>query len=149
MLMIFKILGCQKQPTDSDVISLSINCVHMVYAYSYNFKINLKGGKALFSCNCTIDKKQDNDTFVACKDVEIDKEYFYQLIEILKNNDITKIVRKNRFKKDLFFVKDKTNYSISLGFENDKYLKAPIYFEEVYLFLKQLASLFATEVTNE
>ncbi|NLZ74917.1 MAG: hypothetical protein GX914_00260 [Erysipelotrichia bacterium] len=149
MLILFEMLGCQKQPTDADVISLSINCVSMVYTYSYYFKIHLEDGKTLFSCNCTIDKEKQNDTFVSCENVEIDNEYFNQLINILKANNVTKTVRKNRYKKDLFFIRDKTKYSISLGFENDKYLKAPIYFEDIYIFLKQLASLYAMEVTNE
>jgi len=151
MLIFFELLGCQKTPnvTDDDVVCLRISCTHMAFSYSYNFKIGIKDDVVLFSCDCSIDKENHNDTRVSCENVEIDNQYFRQLLEILKKNNVTETVRKHKKKINLFFVPDKTEYSISLNFKNDVQLSADLHFEEVYTFLKQLASLYATEVTNE
>ncbi|MGI6509236.1 MAG: hypothetical protein ACOX1L_01445 [Erysipelotrichaceae bacterium] len=151
MLMLFKMSGCQKKPnvTDENVVGLSVSCTHMAFSYSYNFKIYVQENKTLFSCDCSIDRESYNDTRVSCKDVPIEDRYFDQLIEILKVNNVTEEVLKYKEKINWFFVADKTEYKITLFFENDKYKDASLHFEELYEFLKHLAGLYATEVTYE
>lgn len=149
MLILLNLLGCQKTPEDEDVVGLSISCTHMVYAYSYSFSIYIKNDVTYFSCMCAIDKENDKYKMVTCKNVEIDSKYFYQLKDILKENNITEEVLKSKKKMDLFFVRDKTTYNISLTFKNDKYKSALLHFDEVYEFLKHLAGIYATEVTYE
>ncbi len=151
MLILATMLGCQKQPdiNDEDVVGVRICCRHMAFSHSYNFKIYLKDDKTMFTCDCSIDKEEKNDIRVSCEDVQIADEYFNQLIEILKADNITKKVLKSKKKINWFFVADKTEYSITLFFNNDKFKDASLHFDELYEFLKQLASLYATEVTYE
>lgn len=148
---IFKILGCQKQPnkTDDNVVGVRISCNHMAFSFSYSFKLYQKEGKTLFSCDCSIDKETKNDVRVNCENLEVDDKYFDQLIEILIKNNITNEVVKYKEKINWFFVADKTDYKITLFFENGDFKDAKINFKELYKFFKELASLYATEVTYE
>ena len=132
MLRFFKTLGCQKKPnvTDEDVVGLSISCAHMAFSYSYNFKIYAKDDKTLFTCDCSIDRNDYNDTRVSCENVQIDKRYFDLLIKILKTENITEKVFRYKKKINWLFVKDKQNTDY---FINNKELKtASLHFEKVY-----------------
>ena len=56
----------------------------MTFSYSYNFKIYAKDDKTLFTCDCSIDRNDYNDTRVSVKMYRLIKDILICLSRYLK-----------------------------------------------------------------
>lgn len=139
VLAIIITTGCSNiiENNDKQLCGVSLSQNHMEYNRCFSFFLRQEQGKVLFDAQLNI----PDELSIVLESVEVDSEYFEQLMALDKEQGITENVMKYRSKPVFGVAADKTIVTTTVYFvdNTDRSSKSGTYNEALYQFFLGLA----------
>ncbi len=141
LLSVILFVGCGAAPvskTSSALTGISLSQSHMNFNECYSFYLREEDGKVLFDAEVRL---YEEPYTVILESLEVDEEYFTQLLSLDKEHSITDYVRTYKKKKSPVTILDETIVTTTVYLDDGtvKSAKSGSFSEELYEFFLQIA----------